>query len=637
MKSRHLILVAVLGIFLLCGSVVGASRGRIDLPDTPNILIIIVDDMGYADLSAFAHAAPDITTPQMDRLATDGTLFTRAYVTAPVCSPSRAGWNYGRCQWRWGGTGWGPGVSPDLKHLARYLKEAGYVTGKVGKNDYGTYNNSAALPLNHGYDEFLGFNRHAHDFWLHSQETYHATPDPDGSSAHLGPMIHNGGKKPYPDGTHATDIFTDEAIDFMTRHQGKRFFLTLSYNAVHHLVHEAPNDYLAAEGVAPIPDYNPYSGQKYSAYYNRYNNVNPISSYDMRRYYRASLRKLDDGIGQVLDALDRLQLTENTLIFFFGDNGGSPRTGANNAPLTGGKYALHEGGLRVPFMMRWPGQVPVGRVSDYPISTLDIVPTCLAAAGVTPEPNTLEGFDLLPALDANEPAGGAERAFVFKWQKTFAIIQGDWKLTDVGNNKSAMHTYIAPTYTTVKKRLFNLKDDLRESVDLIQVHPEKAATLQQLYNDIVRDGQTNKNTLASIGAVVTADSEELEDDDNAAVMAIDGDPATIWHTEWGEPGVPTPYPHWLQADCLKTYTFVGISYLPRASGSNGRIKSYTVEVGMDGQQWTQVASGNWPDNASKKEVRFNPVTGRYIRIVARSGYGNNKPHASAAEFDILLP
>jgi len=482
------------GLFILLniGLIYGCSDTDEHTPieyERPNIVVIVVDDMGYADLSAYPHSALDINTPQMDRLAEEGALFTRAYVTAPVCSPSRAGWNFGRYQWRWGDTGWEPGISPDTKHLAQYLKEAGYVTGKIGKNDYGVFDDEAALPLNLGYDEFLGFNRHAHDYWLHSQAAYDNTPDPEGDSAHLGPLLHNNGWQAFSDGTHLTDILTDAAADFLKDHQDESFFLTLSYNAVHHLVHQAPDTYLYAEGVGPIENYEPGS-EAYYTYYNRYNDVGAISSDDMRRFYRASLRKLDDAIGRILDKLDELNLTDNTLVIFFGDNGGSPLTGANNAPLTAGKYSIHEGGVRVPFIVRWPGEVPAGIVYEHPSSTLDIVPTCLQAAEITPQPDTLDGFNLLDPLVTDEPVGGEDRVFLFRWQNTYAIIQGDWKLTNQGDTMTSGNVtdlYIPPVFTTEQLRLFNLREDIEEAVDLFDIHPDIAAELQEFYNDTVME------------------------------------------------------------------------------------------------------------------------------------------------------
>ena len=226
----------------------------------PNIIIIFTDDQGYADLSAYQHHAPDIHTPNMDRLAARGTIFTQAYVTAPVCSPSRAGWNTGQYQQRWDASaGWAPGLPPEIRNIAEYMKEAGYVTGRFGKNDYGVayFNHEAReYPLNHGYDEFLGFSAHAHDYFLMSEDIEKRTPDPKGASAHLGPLMHNDSYKSIDEG-YTTEVFADAMIDFIERHRDEPFFAVLSYNSVHHLIHQVPKRYLDKYGVTEIPNYDP--------------------------------------------------------------------------------------------------------------------------------------------------------------------------------------------------------------------------------------------------------------------------------------------------------------------------------------------------------------------------------------------
>ncbi|MGB7395967.1 MAG: sulfatase-like hydrolase/transferase, partial [Pricia sp.] len=182
----------------------------------PNVVLIVVDDQGYADFAPFKNHDSEIETPNIARLAKAGRIFTQAYVTAPVCSPSRAGLITGKNQFRWDGpASWGPGLPDSVKTIAEYLKDAGYSTARIGKNDLGRNfhkNDVREYPLNHGYDEFLGFNAHAHDYWLNSTRIRERTPDPYGTSALLGPLMHNMGEKSYEDG-YLTDIFTDAAID----------------------------------------------------------------------------------------------------------------------------------------------------------------------------------------------------------------------------------------------------------------------------------------------------------------------------------------------------------------------------------------------------------------------------------------
>ncbi|WP_157207149.1 sulfatase family protein [Mariniflexile maritimum] len=455
--------------------------------EKPNILLIVIDDQGYADFSPFKEHDKSISTPNITRLGKSGTVFTQAYVTAPVCSPSRAGILTGKNQFRWDKpASWGPGLPNNVKTIAEYLKEAGYETARIGKNDLGRNfhkYNVREYPLNHGYDEFLGFSAHAHDYWLSSNKIKERTPDPYGTSALLGPLMHNMGEKSYEEG-YLTDILTDESIAYIKRKREKPFFLTLAYSAVHHLIHEVPKKYLDKYGAKEIPNYDPdslmafekYKPGTYSAYYDKYSRVGAIKAEELRNYYLANLNCLDDNIGRVLDALKEQKLDKNTLIVFISDNGGSPLTGANNAPLTGGKYALWEGGIRVPLAISWAGNVAANKVETRYVSATDILPTLLNAAGMPVKDETLDGISLLKP-DPN-------RLLVWKWQKTWAVRQGDWKLTNTNENhwKSEPSVqYIAPIVDNMELKLFNVETDPGERLDLAKKFPEKVKELEQAY------------------------------------------------------------------------------------------------------------------------------------------------------------
>ena len=455
----------------------------------PNIVLIVVDDQGYADFDPFENKSADISTPNMSRIANAGMVFTQAYTTAPVCSPSRAGLITGKNQFRWDKhASWGPGLPDSVKTIAEYLKVAGYATARVGKNDLGQKchrNDVREYPLHHGYDEFLGFSAHAHDYWLNSQKIKDRTPDPYGTSALLGPLMHNMGEKSYDQG-YLTDIFTDEAIDFIKRKKDTPFFLTLAYNSVHHLIHQVPQKYLDKFDVKPIANYDPDSlvafdkreTGSYAAYYDKYSRLGAIQDEDLRKYYLANLNCLDDNIGRVLDVLKSENLDDNTIIVYVSDNGGTPLNGANNAPLTAGKYSIWEVGIRVPMAIRWPGKIAGGRVEGNYVSALDIMPTLLEASGVQLDDKTIDGISLLKPEK--------ERLLVWKWQKTWAVRKGDWKLTNTNENSwkgRPSNLYIKPIVNDLTLKLFDLNKDPGERVNLADKYPDKVVALETAYTN----------------------------------------------------------------------------------------------------------------------------------------------------------
>ena len=448
----------------------------------PNILIIVTDDQGYGDLTAFNHHAPDVQTPNMDRLAARGVLFSQAYVTAPVCSPSRAGWNTGRHQVRWDPrSSFLCGHPETEKNIAEIMKANGYTTARFGKNDYGLgFHDHEAheYPLNHGYDEFLGFSAHGHDYFLLTRDIEDRTPDPKGHSAVVGPLMHNRDYKEFGEG-YLTEIFTDATIDFLESHQEEPFFVTLSYNSVHHLIHQVPKRYLDKHGVREIPNYDPETMDGYEDWFKRYITLGEINAEEFRRYYLANLNCLDDNIGRLLDTLDQLSLADNTIVILFSDNGGAPNTGACNLPLAGSKFTLWEGGIRVPFILARPNESAPGTICDRTISTLDILPTCLQKAGI----ELPEGLDGQPIpKDVTKIAD--QRDLFWRWGDSYAVRSGDWKLLHKGGRRGqepSCDGIVERTELLQNTCLFNLKEDPSESQDLTDQHPVVAERLQELY------------------------------------------------------------------------------------------------------------------------------------------------------------
>ncbi|OXU14759.1 sulfatase-like hydrolase/transferase [Sedimentisphaera salicampi] len=456
----------------------------------PNVLLIITDDQGYADVSAYAHSSPDVATPNIDRLAHQGVRFTQAYVTGPACSPSRAGLNTGRCQQRWGMWGWSKPLPKDEKTLAEYLKNAGYTTGKFGKSDFGqNYHRKDVreYPMNHGFDEFLGFSAHAHDYFHLSEKIEKAAPDPNGASASLGPLFHNNSKKSFEKG-YTTEIFTDYAIDFIKRQREKPFFACVSYNSVHALVHLVPERYLERFGAKKVPLYDPEDGRYYT-YYDRYGHGKAdVDDETYRRWCLANMACMDDNIGRLLDTLEELNLEEDTFVVFMPDNGGAParETGSVNRPLKSTKYSLFEGGIRIPIIMRYPGKAAKGKVCRNVVSTLDILPTFLAAAGHEKiQGKPLDGKNLLPML--KQPEKIRKRSPLF-WHfgDQFAVRDGDWKLVKARLfTKDIISGRKQPL--PEKPQLFNLKNDIGETNDLADKHPEIVQKMMKQHQNWVKE------------------------------------------------------------------------------------------------------------------------------------------------------
>jgi arylsulfatase A-like enzyme len=423
------------------------AQARAQSPARPNILVIVVDDFGYGDLSI--HGCKDIPTPNMDALAVGGVRCTQGYISAPQCSPTRAGLLTGRYQQRFGhefnSAPLDSGLSLKETTLADRLKGAGYKTGLVGKWHLGS--DEQHHPQSRGFDEFYGFLGGANPYL------------PQGPKA-IVPRIMRG-REPIEEKQFLTEAFAREATAFIDRHQKEPFFLYLAFNATHGPM-QATEKYLAK--FASIQDEN-------------------------RRTYAAMTAALDDAVGAVLAKVKSSGLEQNTLVFFHSDNGGPTDVNASrNDPYRGLKGEVREGGIRTPFFVKWPANLRAGTTYDQPVIQLDIHPTALAAAGVSlpPDAKPLDGLNLLPYLTGQNSAAPHETLY---WRFNFppqrperhkwAIRKGDWKLfTDVGGNRDKGDE--ATAHAGI--RLVNLATDVREEKDLSQQHPEKAKELKALWD-----------------------------------------------------------------------------------------------------------------------------------------------------------
>ncbi|MDZ4405355.1 sulfatase-like hydrolase/transferase [Prosthecobacter sp.] len=433
-------------LFALCSTLFAAQPDSAKAPtDKPNILVIIADDLGYADIGV--HCGKEVPTPNIDALAASGVRCTNGYVTAPYCSPSRAGFLTGKSQTRFGhefnphvGDEAKLGLPLDQRTIANVLHDAGYATALVGKWHQGF--DAAHHPQSRGFDEFFGFLVGGHNFLLHKDA------EPEFGSAHSHDMIYRGREVQHLDG-YTTDLFTDEALGFMNRNAAKPWFLYLAYNAVHTPLEIAEK--LKSRIPAPVTDEN-------------------------RRGYLSLLLGLDDAIGRVMAEVKAKH--PNTLVFFFSDNGGSGRkpffaynTGINT-PLRGDKGQTLEGGIRVPFFVSWPGQLPAGKTYDYPVSAMDVLPTACAIANAK-QPDGIEGVNLLPHL-IGEKAAAPHETLAWRFGPQKAIRRGNWKLVDVRDMEAK---------TQSGWQLYDLSTDIGETKNLAVEKPELVAALSKAWED----------------------------------------------------------------------------------------------------------------------------------------------------------
>lgn len=393
----------------------------------PNIIVIISDDMGYADIGC--HGCKDIKTPNIDSIAQNGIRFTNGYVSCPVCSPTRAGLATGRYQQRFGheyNTGPPPGglrehVGLPLTEItiADVLKSAGYVTGAVGKWHLGL--SPRFHPFKRGYDEFFGFLHGGHSYINPGLGTFN-------------PILR--GTKPVDEKEYLTDAFSREAVAFIERHHDEPFFLYLAYNAVHTPM-QAPQ---------------------------RYRNSFKHITNPKRRTYAGMLTAMDEGIGKVLAKLREFRLEEDTLLFFVSDNGGpSKANGSRNNPLRAGKGTMFEGGIRVPFIVQWPRRLKRGLTYDHPVISLDILPTAAAVAKL-PRDHKMNGVNLIPYLTGRKKTAPHETLF-WRMGQNHAVRKGNWKLVKMGG----------------KTALFDLTSDIGETRDLTAERPDVTKEIEKAY------------------------------------------------------------------------------------------------------------------------------------------------------------
>ena len=415
----------------------------------PNIIVIMTDDMGYADVGF--NGCKDIPTPNIDRIANEGIRFDEGYVSFPVCGPSRAGFLTGRYQDRFGFTT-NPSIDPnnpiaglpiEEETMAQVLKKANYNNAIIGKWHMGT--NAVFHPLERGFDYFYGFLSGGHHYFPEKLTLNNLSEVKRKWQWYSTKIIEN--RAPVEIKEYLTDALSNAAVNFIDKQvkDDQQFMLYLAYNAPH----------------TPL--------QANEKYLSRFPNIKDKK----RKTYAAMVSAVDDGVGRVLDALKEQALDEDTIIVFLSDNGGARNNGSDNGPLRGLKGDLFEGGVRVPFAIRWKGVIPEGNSYKNPVSSLDIMATIVAQTNVKINPERpLDGVDLIPFLTGKNNGAPHEYLFWRKWeQNAMAIRHGNYKL--VANKKQDQET----------PELFDLSTDISESKNLKSEKLKISKDLQKEWNN----------------------------------------------------------------------------------------------------------------------------------------------------------
>lgn len=378
-----------------------------DVASLPNIVLIMADDLGYGDLGCYGGRRA--RTPHLDRLAQEGLRLTDFHANAASCSPTRAALLTGRYQQRSGViealSERSAGLPDEARTIAEYLKTAGYDTGIFGKWHLGSKPDSRALPNRQGFDVFCGARHGGIDYVSHVDR--------------YGRLDWWHDEQPVDEDGYATDLLTEHAVRFIEGHRTKPFFLYLPHLAVHF----------------PWMDPHDESYREIGQNYDNATKTGPHSPEDVPRVVDKMIERLDDGVGKVMDCLQRLKLDQKTLVIFTSDNGGyvqyaGAKNVSSNAPLRGGKIGMYEGGHRVPCIAWWPGRIAAGGVNDATMMTMDLLPTFLELAGMSfppaDGPAALDGVSLVPVLLRGESI--AERTLFWRTADMKAVRHGPWKV-----------------------------------------------------------------------------------------------------------------------------------------------------------------------------------------------------------------
>ncbi|MHC4875173.1 MAG: sulfatase-like hydrolase/transferase [Planctomycetota bacterium] len=629
--SAALLLLATLTVAARCDAASEKPNS-----EKPNIVYIMSDELAYYEVSYMGH--PQLKTPRIDRMASEGLRFTQALAGSPVCAPLRCnlmtGKHAGHASIR--ANGGGTPLRAGEPTIASMLGKLGYATGGFGKWGCGG-RGSTGVPEEHGFDTFFGYydQVHAHSFYppylIHNSKEVPLKGNVGGRSGE----------------TYSHYVIMDQALDFIRDNREQPFFCYLPITPPH--------------GMFDIPDSDP----AVDLYREK------VDWPEEARNYAAMVSMVDRQVGEVLDLLKNLGLEDNTIVFFAGDNGGQDRFrspehprgffGPNVNPQTGvefrgGKGNLYEGGLRIPSIVRWPGRIKPGRVSDLVWYHPDVLPTLAELTGAT-APDDIDGMSILPELLGAEATGRKQASHEYLYwefgQQT-AVRMGHWKAIQPG--------------AKADWELYDLHQDVSETDSVAAQHPEilkqmqafAAASHEDAVEGIFHDradhekdrrakwgtsreapkNSANVNSLPTDGLIPSDDwklvrfSSENKGNRKLAANAIDGDPRTIWHTQF-QPRLDR-HPHELVIDLAAEYSIRGFHYLARQDGGwNGAIAQCEFSVSNNADTFPPpVVTATFGRTRTAQTATCKPTRGRYVLIRSMSEL-NGGPWASAAEFGVV--
>lgn len=453
-------------------------------PGGPNVVLLVSDDHGFGDLG-FRGTSPDVSTPHLDALAADGRVFDNAYVTAPICSPSRAGLITGVHQARWGAhwftdSAMAPAQIPTLPER---LLERGYRTGYFGKVHYGPDEpGTRACPPRHGFEtSFYGLAAQSMGrlHYLHHSRAQEESYGEAAARHGVSPMWE--GEERVDCERHLTEEFVERTIDFIDAPDERPFFAMVAFNAVHNFTWQLPQHELDARGLPHHPDFDPET----SDYLDWYDGAVEPNLDNGREYYLAQLEIMDREIGRLRAHLEASGLAENTIVVYLTDNGGSHCNYGRNTPLEGSKYTLFEGGIRTPLLISWPGVTEPGSVSTALVSSLDLTPTLLAATGQDlPGDEICDGIDLRGSFQ--DPAAPVHEVLHTDCSFQWSVRTPQWKLRSVDPGSGAREAILQVEHTDIGQGVqlspaTSTLAGIDETLDLAAEHPEVVQELTALH------------------------------------------------------------------------------------------------------------------------------------------------------------